>query len=133
MIRTIVIGRSEKADVTLDDASVSRIHAEIIDHGDGRFFLTDCRSTGGTHVAREGKWVPITQEFVRSGEDILLGQHQTTAGRLMALYRGKGGEHDDLTGQGGRKPRPQDALPEGPVRRDPETGDIISLDPSGKS
>ena len=128
MLKAIRISRGDRVDVSINDPSVSRLHAELVVCESNRFYLSDCGSTGGTFVGRDGGWVPIKQEYVEAGESILLGHFPTTASQLVALA-GEAGESGpkDGSGKGGRKPIPQDALPEGPVKRDPETGDIISI------
>ena len=44
------IGRLPDNDIVLDDATVSRYHAMIIDTGNS-FVITDLRSANGVHVA----------------------------------------------------------------------------------
>jgi hypothetical protein len=52
--RRSVLGRSRDADVRIDDANVSRRHAEIVQEG-STFWLIDLGSTNGTEV--EGRRV----------------------------------------------------------------------------
>lgn len=130
MLKAISVGRGKSVDVSLDDDTVSRLHAEIVPAGNNRFYVTDCTSTSGTFVGRDGKWQTIKQEYVDGGEAVLLGNYQTTVAQLVDIAAGKGQTTGSgpLVGEGsGRKPIPQDQLPDGPVRRDPETGDIISM------
>ena len=130
MLQAISVGRGDGVDVSIDDDTVSRLHAEIVSAGENRFYITDCMSTSGTFVGRDGAWQQIKQEYVDVGEAILLGNYQTTVAQLvdMATGSGKTTGSGALKGTGsGRKPIPQDQLPDGPVKRDPETGDIISM------
>lgn len=63
------IGRSKECDVTLDDASVSRRHAEV--HvGDGSVWILDLGSTNGTEV--NGARAQRTQ--LEHGDRIVIGQ-----------------------------------------------------------
>jgi two-component system cell cycle response regulator len=47
---TIVIGRGEEADLTIEDGAVSRVHARIFRRADGTFQVEDLGSTNGTFV-----------------------------------------------------------------------------------
>lgn len=127
------IGRSTEADIRVDDSSVSRLHAEIITTPGGGCFLTDCASSVGTFRARNGKWVPLKQDFVGINEALLLGRYQTSAKQLLALAaQGRGLQAAAGDEQLHQRPRagrdasiPNDDMPRGPVQRDEETGDII--------
>ncbi len=114
------IGRSPGVDIQIDDDSVSRVHAELIATPSGSYYLTDCASSGGTYVARNGEWRRIRQEFISPTDAILLGHYQTTASALIALAA------QEERHLGGGKPTRQDSLPVGPVRRNVDTGEIIS-------
>lgn len=123
---TYKIGRNADMDIRIDDPTVSRIHAELVATGKGEFYLTDCGSSGGTYVARNGEWIRIRQEFIAPPDAILLGRYQTTAPQLIAMVaqgaeNNKGDEHSDEE----RTPLPTDDLPDGPVRRRIGTGEII--------
>jgi diguanylate cyclase (GGDEF)-like protein len=64
-----VLGRGPQADVSADDAGVSRAHAKLTRLGDGRFALEDLGSTNGTFVgARQVKACEL-----KGGERIQLG------------------------------------------------------------
>lgn len=124
------IGRSEEADIRIDDASVSRLHAELIITPGREYYLTDCASSGGTHLLKDGKWISIRQEFTGFADPLLLGRYQTSTKQLLALVgqgqgaKAAGGSAQRL--QSGHGPAaPDDDRPHGPVRRDEETGDII--------
>ncbi len=47
--RPLVIGRSREADITVEDANVSRRHAEIR-RDDGAYWIVDLGSTNGVEV-----------------------------------------------------------------------------------
>ncbi len=108
------IGRGSDMDICIDDNTVSRVHAELVVTAKGTYYLTDCGSSGGSYVARNGEWESITQDFIAPMDAILLGRYQTTTQQLMAMVN-----------QGGRDVRRKDDLPEGPVRRNVDTGEII--------
>ena len=50
--KTFVIGRSSFADIVIPDESVAPRHAEVVITADGRYYVTDCASTGGTFERR---------------------------------------------------------------------------------
>ena len=114
------IGRSSTADIQIGDSSVSRIHAELVITQDGSHYLTDCGSGGGSFIARDGEWAPIQQQYIGATDNILLGRYQTTAQQLIAMLKDPQGNSAEQT------PTPVDDLPSGPVRRNIETGEIIS-------
>ncbi len=121
------IGRAEGADIRLADASVSRLHAELLITADGRFFLTDCRSSGGTRIRKSGErqWLGVQQSWVTKTDSVQLGQHQTSIEELLLNIKDSHGA-GKLKGPGGTpEPTSRDELPEGPVRRDLATGEIL--------
>ena len=113
---TYRIGRGSGVDIRIDDATVSRLHAELVVTAKGSYYLTDCDSSGGSYVARNDEWKPIKQEFIAPMEAILLGRYQTTVQQLMAM-----GQRDSR----GADERQKDALPAGPVRRNTDTGEVV--------
>ena len=113
------IGRSPGVDIQINDNSVSRVHAELIATQSGSYYLTDCASSGGSYVARDGEWRHIRQEFISPTDAILLGHYQTTAPALIAMNV----QRERRSG-GGKSTR-QDSLPVGPVRRNVDTGEIM--------
>ncbi len=120
------IGRSSDVDIQIDDASISRIHAELIATQSGSYYLTDCESSNGSFVWRDSVWMPIKQDFIGPAEHIALGTYQTTATQLIAMTaQGNRYNTGNLHSHEERKPLPADDLPKGPVRRDPDTGEII--------
>lgn len=63
------IGRSQDNELTLDDSSVSRRHAEIQRAQDGKFTIIDCESTNGVFVNNE----KIGRREIRDGDIIEIG------------------------------------------------------------
>lgn len=115
-----LIGRGSDVHIGLDDPSVSRVHAELVVTKKTEFFLTDRASSGGTFVARDGAWRPITQEFVTISDTILLGRYQTSVKEIVDRI------NRVIENSNGARPvnRRKGSLPEGPVRRNPETGEV---------
>ena len=121
---TYKIGRNADMDIRLGDITVSRIHAELVVTANGEYYLTDCGSSGGSYVARNGEWVPIRQEFISPTDVILLGRYQTTAPQLIAMAA-QGARHQKGDEHSSEEKSPTNDLPEGAVRRNMETGEII--------
>jgi predicted component of type VI protein secretion system len=126
-LRTLVIGRSPSADVVIADASLAPHHAELVITDDGRLYLTDCATDGGTWVIVGGEsasgWQPVRQGFVHHDQPLRLGDHQCTVGDLLRRRRGAPADVSASGGawDGGRV--------RGPVARDPVTGEIVRRRP----
>ena len=98
---TINVGRSSRADIQIDQDSVSRHHAKI-DHTSGLFVLTDLGSTNGTYVndslidehsLRDGDFIKIGRTIFKflSGSNIENAYHEeiyrlTTTDGLTQIY-----------------------------------------------
>jgi len=67
--RRLVIGRSRDCDITVEDANVSRRHAEVHTE-DGAYWLVDLGSTNGVEL--NGK--RIERERLEHGDSIIVGQ-----------------------------------------------------------
>ena len=131
-IKAYVVGRQRGCDLRLDHATVSRRHAEVILTPDGRYYLTDCNSAGGTYIHESAGWRQIRQEFVSGGQRLRLGDFEITAARFEALRargvapisgpaRGGGSTPAELTAPKS-EPGPD---PRRGLRRDTITGEII--------
>ena len=136
-LRTYVVGRERGCDVPLDDASVSRRHAEIVRVSGGGLYVTDCATTNGTFVRDGGDWRAIRQAFLEPDGRVRFGGCEMTAAELAALCRREdasppGAGRDAGGAQGGSVPAaPEEAAPD-PRRglvRDPETGEILEQQP----
>ncbi len=66
-------GRSEHADIFLDDVTVSRKHAQFLREGD-HFLVRDSGSLNGTYVNR----VRIDSYQLRSGDEVQIGKYRMT-------------------------------------------------------
>ena len=53
-----VIGRNDTADIVLSHASISRHHAAVAHHSDGRVYIIDLKSACGTKVDGAGDLGP---------------------------------------------------------------------------
>jgi two-component system cell cycle response regulator len=68
-----VIGRDFDAQIRIDDGSLSRAHARVIRHANGKFVLEDLDSTNGTFIGNDR----IKQRELVSGDRIQLGPKLT--------------------------------------------------------
>ncbi len=66
----ITLGRSHRADITINDALLSRIHAEIVRSENGGFQIVDNQSTNLTIVNNHD----IACSELKTGDCILLGE-----------------------------------------------------------
>jgi pSer/pThr/pTyr-binding forkhead associated (FHA) protein len=70
---SLSIGRSRESDIFLEDLAVSRLHASIVNMGNGNYALRDEGSANGTKVNGQtvNKYQPYT---LQEGDKIQLGQ-----------------------------------------------------------
>jgi len=70
---SLSIGRSRESDIFLEDLAVSRLHASIVNTGNGTYALRDEGSANGTKVNGQtvNKYQPYT---LQEGDKIQLGQ-----------------------------------------------------------
>ncbi|MCL6440173.1 MAG: FHA domain-containing protein, partial [Thermoleophilum sp.] len=66
-------GRSPKADVFLDDVTVSRNHAVVVRRRDG-FYIDDLGSLNGTYVNRRR----IDSHRLSHGDELQIGKYRLT-------------------------------------------------------
>jgi pSer/pThr/pTyr-binding forkhead associated (FHA) protein len=69
----ISIGRRPDSDVFLDDVTVSRDHALLIERG-GQWHLDDCGSLNGTYVNRSR----IESQRLEEGDEVQIGKYKLT-------------------------------------------------------
>jgi two-component system cell cycle response regulator len=67
--REAVLGRGAKADILLDEPSVSREHARVSRDGEGDYFIEDLGSTNGTFLAGR----PVQRSRLKSGDRLQIG------------------------------------------------------------
>lgn len=65
----ISVGRDSRADILLDDSTVSRAHAIFRRNGDS-FSVIDAGSLNGTYVNRER----VDQTVLKNGDEIMIGK-----------------------------------------------------------
>lgn len=65
----ITVGRSVKADIMIDDSSVSRIHFKLV-RQDTDYLIVDNQSSNGTYLRKR----KVRQEVLQDGDDIFAGR-----------------------------------------------------------
>ena len=65
------------------DASVSRRHAELSPVEGGKLFVTDCNSSNGTYLVRNGATTRITQDTALPGDSLKFGDVTIDVGALL--------------------------------------------------
>jgi predicted component of type VI protein secretion system len=127
------IGRANECHLVLDDDSVSRVHAHIDVTSEGYLAVQDTRSTNGTFLHRNGRWIRTRKAILGTHDRIRFGDHEVPLDQLVELFgnharvrlregysvRGKPLLFDDMLAD---LPKPRIVL-ENP-RRNPLTGDI---------
>lgn len=66
-------GRHPRADIFLDDKTVSRRHAQFV-RRDGAFFVRDSGSLNGTYVNRER----VSEVALHNGDEVQIGKFRLT-------------------------------------------------------
>lgn len=117
--QTYTIGRTRDCEIPIDDGSVSRRHAELVVARSGNMILTDCASTHGTFVDKDGGWQPIRQTPVTRNQRVKFGSYETTIAAILPAAKNRPLSPSST-------PTPDDNRPQGPVRRDATTGEIIA-------
>ncbi len=127
------IGRSSDCHLVLDHHSVSRLHANIEVTDEGYLAVQDARSSNGTFLHRNGRWIRSRKVILGTQDRIRFGDEEVPLDRLVELFgnrarvrlregysvRGKPLLFDHLLAD---LPKPKVVL-ENP-RRNPLTGDI---------
>lgn len=67
-------GRSPKADIFLDDVTVSRRHSQFLAGENGTHIVRDSGSLNGTYVNRER----VDQAELHSGDEVQIGKYRLT-------------------------------------------------------
>jgi hypothetical protein len=83
------IGRERSCDIPIADESVSRLHAELTILEGGKLFLTDCHSSNGTALLRDGQARKISQEFVLPSDRVQFGDVILPMSDLVDSVRGR--------------------------------------------
>jgi hypothetical protein len=82
------IGRDPSCDIVLDDASVSREHAELRVAPEGPIEFVDLGSTNGIAVRLKGKWETVVRAPVEAEEKIRVGLVIGKVSELIAAATG---------------------------------------------
>ena len=77
------IGRDEGNDVIINDPSVSRRHAELIDAGRGVYKLVDSGSSNGTWCQGDSGWEQVISAELDADALVRIGKHDTSVATLL--------------------------------------------------
>ena len=133
-LRTYIVGRDRGCDVRLDDASVSRHHAEVVRLSGGRLYVTDRATTNGTFVFDGHDWRRIRQAFLKPGGRVRFGDVEMSAGRLDDSCPRADARAVDGDQKAGAVPTKEDSPdPNKGLVRDPTTGEILEQERRGRA
>ena len=104
---SVLIGRHPECGIVINDPTVSRQHATIVEIEPGHYLIKDEKSSCGTFVMQSAAWSKVSTARVSEADPIRLGAYETTIKHLLKDVHG-----------GSRQPSRI-------VERDPETGQII--------
>ncbi len=101
----VILGRALEADVRVNDARASRLHARITTerdpaNGEARYRITDLGSTNGTTVNGQ----PVEEALLQDGDKLVIGEHLMRFDLLDEIDREFQRQihrllvHDELTG-----------------------------------
>jgi len=77
------IGRAETNDIVINEPTVSREHAELIELGRGFYSIRDLGSSYGTSVRQGADWSLVTAAEVRRDTPLRIGEMETTVAELL--------------------------------------------------
>lgn len=82
-------GREPSCDIVLEDATLSRLHAQIELAEDGLVSVNDAGSSNGTFVKRNDNWIRVKRVTLCIGDQVRFGDVEVPLERLTAVF-GKG-------------------------------------------
>ena len=77
------IGRDEGNDVIINDPSISRRHAELVDAGGGIYRLVDSGSSNGTWCLGDSGWEQVMSTDLDADALVRIGNHDTSVTTLL--------------------------------------------------
>ncbi|MCK5720122.1 MAG: FHA domain-containing protein [Thiomargarita sp.] len=123
-MKTYKIGRStKKSDIVLPNMTtqVSGVHIELVDMGNGRYYLTDLSTNGTFILVENNQWKKIKQTYVYNGTHLMLANFKTTVYEIIQAMNQKL-EISESLDNFDSKPK---GIYSGKMERNPETGEII--------
>ncbi len=89
LMKTKTIGRGSECDITLDHASVSRMHASIHVSEEGFLSVQDSNSANGTFLHRNGHWIRIRKVGLGTQDRIRFGEKEVPLDLLIEAFGSK--------------------------------------------
>ena len=83
VVRCLTIGRGEDVDISLEDKSISRLHAVVIPSTDGRLHLRDLGSSTGTYTYALGEEKRLYSSCEDSGKALLVDGEKFRVGNYL--------------------------------------------------
>ena len=80
------IGRASECNLVLNHDSVSRLHANIEATKEGFLSVQDARSSNGTFLNRNGRWIRARKVILGTQDRIRFGNHEVTMDSLIGLF-----------------------------------------------
>lgn len=120
-IRTYLVGRRNRSvscDIALPETetSVSRKHLELTMTAHGRCYVVHVHPQNTTQMqTADGRWLPISQDYVELDTPLLLGRYRTSARQLLALLSSSPAHGQQASPAGGQQ-----------LEWDPERGTFIN-------
>lgn len=113
--RQFRIGRDQDCDIPIADDSVSRLHAQLTLLENGSYFLTDCHSTNGTLLIRQGRQQALGQELLSPGDRLRFGDAELSLEELLQVLRAEHSVPNPARTQ--EEPSPSQPTPSGRLIR----------------
>ncbi len=99
--RSFIIGR--EGHIYIDSPSASKQHAELKIIG-GHVYLRDLKSSNGTYLIKNNKYVPFEEGFVSLLQPVIIGNRRHVIKNLLSIARTFAASNDAETELGGWHP-----------------------------
>lgn len=127
----VTLGHADNCDIVLDDATLAAVHARAHIDTQGRLWVSDADSQGGTQLGRDGAWARVKTALWREGDRVRLGEREIERAMVLAALA----EKNRTRGRGKRIGKRAQGAGEAPKhvfdrpRRNPETGALEEAAP----